>query len=86
MVQRHQNWGQTRRIVPAMPKRNQYILLFLNTIFYLQTWFLFSPFVRTTGLWKTCTSVQVLDGDKSACFAGVGQSSLFEGETHVLAA
>jgi len=67
MVQRHQNWGQTQRIVPPMPKRNLSILLITQNMHDPNRRLVYSPFVRTTALWKTCTSVQVLGGDKSGC-------------------
>ena len=66
MVQRHQNSGQTRRIVPPMPKRNAPIYMNINEMLGRKQAHKVSLFVRTTALWKTCTSVQVLDRAKLA--------------------
>src|SRR5260370_41320754 len=68
MVQRHQIWRQTRRIVPPMPKRNLSILLITQDMQDPYRRLRYSSFLRTTALWKTCTSVQVRDGDKSGRF------------------
>jgi len=84
MVQRHQNWGQTRRIVPPMPKRNLPILLIARDMqdpCGMAKIFAFYSYYRPVE--KPVLRYRFWPGTKPDAQTGVSKSSWSKGEANV---